>query len=266
MYLLPTGPVSSFLVISDPAAAKHVLRGYPSYGKGLVREVSEFLFGDGFAVAEGELWKGRRRAVVPALHKAYLEAMVRRVFTPCTRRLVDKLSAAAAKGQSIDVEACFSQLTLDIIGISVFNYDYNALSTDRRARLTMRPTKTGGSHVSPHSPVIQAVYTALKETEQRATDLLPIWKARIRDLNACLILCAGNDTARMQHAGAVVLPAVAAAAQGGRGCARHPRDDGAADQPVQGHRGGGARVCQPRHGVRQREGPVYAPLPASVSC
>lgn len=26
IYLLPTGPVSSFLVISDPAAAKHVLR------------------------------------------------------------------------------------------------------------------------------------------------------------------------------------------------------------------------------------------------
>lgn len=28
--------------------------------------------------------------------------------------------------------------------------------------------------------MIQAVYTALKETEQRATDLLPIWKARFR--------------------------------------------------------------------------------------
>ncbi len=27
VYLLPTGPASSFLVISDPAAAKHVLRG-----------------------------------------------------------------------------------------------------------------------------------------------------------------------------------------------------------------------------------------------
>jgi hypothetical protein len=26
VYLLPTGPISSFLVISDPAAAKHVLR------------------------------------------------------------------------------------------------------------------------------------------------------------------------------------------------------------------------------------------------
>ena len=156
MYLLPTGPVSSFLVISDPAAAKHVLRGYPAYGKGLVREVSEFLFGDGFAVSEGELWKGRRRAVVPALHKAYLDAMVRAVFAPCTRRLEAKLAAAAEAGTAVDIEACFSQLTLDIIGLSVFNYDYNALTTD--------------------SPVIQAVYTALKETEQRATDLLPIWK------------------------------------------------------------------------------------------
>ena len=38
---------------------------------------------------------------------------------------------------------------------------------------------TPASHASP---VIQAVYTALKETEQRATDLLPIWKARTSNL------------------------------------------------------------------------------------
>ena len=123
--------MSSFLVISDPAAAKHVLRGYPSYGKGLVREVSEFLFGTGFAIAEGDLWKGRRRAVVPSLHKAYIEAMVGRVFAPCTVRMEEKLAEAAAAGTALDVEACFSQLTLDIIGLSVFNYDYNALTTKR---------------------------------------------------------------------------------------------------------------------------------------
>jgi hypothetical protein len=44
VYLLPTGPVSSFLVISDPAAAKHVLRSTDNsnrniYDKGLVAEV-----------------------------------------------------------------------------------------------------------------------------------------------------------------------------------------------------------------------------------
>ena len=44
VYLLPTGPASSFLVVSDPAAAKHVLRASdnpqrPIYDKGLVAEV-----------------------------------------------------------------------------------------------------------------------------------------------------------------------------------------------------------------------------------
>ena len=178
VYLLPTGPISSFLVISDPAAAKHVLRGYPDYGKGLVREVSEFLFGTGFAIAEGDLWKGRRRAVVPSLHKAYLETMVRRVFDPCTRRLEDKLAAAAASGKALDVESCFSQLTLDIIGLSVFNYDYNSLTSARCVVCAYASTRPKLTALPVASPVIQAVYTALKETEQRATDLLPIWKAR----------------------------------------------------------------------------------------
>lgn len=157
VYLLPTGPLSSFIVISDPAAAKHVLRNYGTiYSKGLVREVSEFLFGDGFAISEGDLWKGRRRAVVPSLHRAYIDAMVSRVFGPSAEELNVKLAKAAAAGEPVDIEACFSQVTLDVIGKSVFNYDFGALTTD--------------------SPVIQAVYTALKETEQRSTDLLPIWK------------------------------------------------------------------------------------------
>lgn len=42
------GPASSFLVISDPAAAKHVLRASdnpktPIYDKGLVAEVPSFV-------------------------------------------------------------------------------------------------------------------------------------------------------------------------------------------------------------------------------
>nr|ABQ59243.1 CYP97C3 [Chlamydomonas reinhardtii]BCR82585.1 cytochrome P450 [synthetic construct] len=163
IYLLPTGPVSSFLVVSDPAAAKHVLRSTDNsqrniYNKGLVAEVSEFLFGKGFAISGGDAWKARRRAVGPSLHKAYLEAMLDRVFGASSLFAADKLRKAAAEGTPVNMEALFSQLTLDIIGKSVFNYDFNSLTSD--------------------SPVIQAVYTALKETEQRATDLLPLWKVR----------------------------------------------------------------------------------------
>ena len=188
VYLLPTGPISSFLVVSDPEAAKHVLRATdnpknPIYDKGLVAEVSEFLFGDGFAISGGDAWRVRRRAVAPALHKGYLDEMVTKVFAPCAEQLNAKLAEAAAgrgagsasvsasasaseatspssssppKPAPIDVEACFSQLTLDVIGKAVFNFDFDSLTRS--------------------SPVIQAVYTALKETESRATDVLPLWR------------------------------------------------------------------------------------------
>ena len=163
VYLLPTGPVSSFLVISEPQAAKHVLRtsdnpSKPIYVKGLVAEVSEFLFGQGFAINGGEAWRIRRRAVGPSLHRGYLEVMIERVFDACSRQMVNKLDKqlAANPDQAIDMEAYFSQLTLDVIGKAVFNYDFNSLTTN--------------------SPLIQAVYTSLKETEQRATDVLPLWK------------------------------------------------------------------------------------------
>ena len=44
------------MIIGEPEAAKHVLKAYGKYSKGLVAEVAEFLFGSGFAIAEGELW------------------------------------------------------------------------------------------------------------------------------------------------------------------------------------------------------------------
>ena len=54
------------------------------------------------------------------------------------------------------MESRFSQAALTIIGISVFNYDFKALTSA--------------------APVIQATYTALKEVETRSMDLLPTWR------------------------------------------------------------------------------------------
>ncbi|XP_031285161.1 carotene epsilon-monooxygenase, chloroplastic isoform X2 [Pistacia vera] len=158
IYRLAAGP-RNFVVVSDPAIAKHVLRNYGTkYSKGLVSEVSEFLFGSGFAIAEGSLWMARRRAVVPSLHKKYLSVIVDRVFCKCAERLVEKLQTDALNGTAVNMEEKFSQLTLDVIGLSVFNYNFDSLTTD--------------------SPVIDAVYTALKEAELRSTDILPYWKIR----------------------------------------------------------------------------------------
>lgn len=54
-------------------------------------QVSKFLFGDGFAVAGGDNWRVRRKAVGPALHRAYLETMIERVFAPSGVHLNTKL-------------------------------------------------------------------------------------------------------------------------------------------------------------------------------
>eukprot|EP00250_Pteridium_aquilinum_P017047 c23428_g1_i1 orf=174-1937(+) len=165
-WMLATGPVyrlaagpRNFVVIGDPAAAKHVLKNYGKYAKGLVSEVSEFLFGSGFAIAEGKLWTIRRRAVLPSLHRKYLATMVDRVFCLCTEQLVEKLRIGVGNASAVNMEEKFSQLTLDIIGLSVFNYNFDSLTSD--------------------SPVIQAVYTALKEAESRSTDILPYWQIPI---------------------------------------------------------------------------------------
>lgn len=40
-------------------------------------EILDFVMGQGLIPADGEVWKVRRRAVVPALHKRYVASMVR---------------------------------------------------------------------------------------------------------------------------------------------------------------------------------------------
>ncbi len=63
-------------------------------------QVSQFLFGDGFAVSGGDQWRVRRKAVNPALHKAYLNTMIDRVFAPSALHLADKLQVITAPSKS----------------------------------------------------------------------------------------------------------------------------------------------------------------------
>ena len=161
VYLLPTGPVTSYVVVSDPDCIKQILFNYGSkYIKGTIAEAGEFLFGLGVALQENEAWKIRRKAVAPSLHRRYVEAMVDRCFGPCAERMVElveqSVDAEGGEKKRVNMESKFSQAALDIIGISVFNYDFKALTSA--------------------APVIQATYTALKEVETRSMDLLPTWR------------------------------------------------------------------------------------------
>ncbi|KAL7185132.1 hypothetical protein ACSBR2_027128 [Camellia fascicularis] len=154
IFRLTFGP-KSFLIVSDPSVAKHILRdNSKAYSKGVLAEILEFVMGKGLIPADGEIWRVRRRAIVPALHQKYVAAMIS-LFGKATDRLCQKLDAAASNGEDVEMESLFSRLTLDIIGKALFNYDFDSLTND-----------TG---------IVEAVYTVLREAEDRSVAPLPYW-------------------------------------------------------------------------------------------
>ncbi|XP_045813999.1 cytochrome P450 97B2, chloroplastic [Trifolium pratense] len=162
VYKLAFGP-KAFVVVSDPIVARHILRENAfSYDKGVLADILEPIMGKGLIPADLETWKQRRRVIAPGFHTSYLEAMVK-LFTSCSERTVLKfnnlLEGEGYDGQKsieLDLEAEFSNLALDIIGLGVFNYDFGSVTNE--------------------SPVIKAVYGTLFEAEHRSTFYIPYWK------------------------------------------------------------------------------------------
>lgn len=54
------------------------------------------------------------------------------VFTKCTERTVSKFETVTEREKEIelDLEAEFSNLALDIIGLGVFNYDFGSVTKE----------------------------------------------------------------------------------------------------------------------------------------
>ncbi|KAJ0966589.1 hypothetical protein J5N97_023506 [Dioscorea zingiberensis] len=158
IFRLTFGP-KSFLIVSDPAIAKHILRDNAlGYSKGILAEILEFVMGKGLIPANYEVWKVRRKAIVPALHQKYVAKMIG-LFGEASYSLCEKLDKAASDGEDVEMESLFSRLTLDIIGKAVFNYDFDSLTHD--------------------NGIIEAVYTVLREAEMRSTSPIPTWEIPI---------------------------------------------------------------------------------------
>jgi hypothetical protein len=73
--------------------------------------------------------------ITPGFHALFIEAMVR-VFTKCSERTVLKLEERIEKGDRSDkstivnLEEEFSNLALDIIGLGVFNFDFDSVNKE----------------------------------------------------------------------------------------------------------------------------------------
>jgi hypothetical protein len=132
--------------------------------QGVLADILEPIMGKGLIPADLETWKTRRRgikillfqsfilkaltsqstdfsfyamaAIVPGFHAAYLQSMVD-VFNNCTERTIQKLEAKSKAAESenveeieVEMEAEYSNLALDIIGLSVFNYDFGSVTNE----------------------------------------------------------------------------------------------------------------------------------------
>ena len=161
IFNLSFGP-KSFLVISDPVMARHILResSPEQYCKGMLAEILEPIMGKGLIPADPATWKVRRRAIVPAFHKKWLQRMVT-LFADSAEILVDDLKGKTGVTNVVDMEERFCSVTLDIIGKSVFNYDFGS--------------------VTKESPIIKAVYRVLREAEHRSSSFIPYWNLPYAD-------------------------------------------------------------------------------------
>merc|ERR1719469_213014 len=75
------------------------------------------------------------------------------LFADCADSLITDLSDTPLS--PIDMEERFGSVTLDIIGKSVFNYDFGSTTKE--------------------SPVVKAVYRVLREAEHRSSSFIPYW-------------------------------------------------------------------------------------------
>ena len=179
VFKLAFGP-RSFIVVADPSIMRYILRdGAMNYDKGILAEILAPILGNGLIPADPDVWRWRRRVITPAFHKQWLASTLS-LFDECTMELVDDLKARHATAEpaplpatvdawtawkaddaqpralgAVDMEERFCSVSLDIIGLAVFNYDFG--STTRE------------------SPIIKAVYTCLQEAAHRSTFYFPYW-------------------------------------------------------------------------------------------
>merc|ERR1711957_487533 len=92
--------------------------------------------------------------------KKWLVRMIS-LFGDCADNLLNDIEPKALNRNIGDMEERFGSVTLDIIGKSVFNYDFGSTTKE--------------------SPVVKAVYRVLREAEHRSTSFIPYWNLPYAD-------------------------------------------------------------------------------------
>ncbi|RHY04160.1 hypothetical protein DYB36_009055 [Aphanomyces astaci] len=120
------------VLITDPEALKHVFNtkadNYPrSTDSRLFLRVCEIIGGDGLLSSEGDAHTHMRKMLMPHFGFAKVRQFID-VFAGQTQALSAQLDRLADTNAPVDMHDLFTKLTLDIIGLSAFGYDFQSLT------------------------------------------------------------------------------------------------------------------------------------------
>eukprot|EP00884_Botryococcus_braunii_P007529 jgi/Botrbrau1/16778/Bobra.150_2s0013.1 len=147
--------VKKLLIVSDANIAKHILyTNAANHNKGMLTELLDFIMGSGLITANGETAVTRRREIAPGFHMKYVQNMLH-LFGRSVHRASSVLDEHCISGQSANIEKMFGQMSLDILGVAVFEHDFHAFTMEDQ--------------------FMQAVGKLLRESELRSVSPFPFW-------------------------------------------------------------------------------------------
>ena len=117
-------------LINHPDDVKRVLvSNHKNYTKGLGLDRVKILLGHGIMTSEGELWKRQRYMMQPSFHRRVITEFSK-LIDACNERFIAKWEAQAARGELVNITDEMSELTLEIVLLSIFGTDLERLEKD----------------------------------------------------------------------------------------------------------------------------------------
>jgi cytochrome P450 len=108
-------------ILFHPDHVKHVLQdNNRNYVKGKLIAKAKPLLGEGLFTSEGDFWRRQRRLAQPAFHRQRIESFAT-TMTDATSRALDRWQSA--RQAPLDLMAAMSDLTLGIVGRTLFSID-----------------------------------------------------------------------------------------------------------------------------------------------
>jgi len=117
-------------LINHPDDVKRVLvSNHKNYTKGLGLDRVKILLGHGIMTSEGELWKRQRYMMQPSFHRRVITEFSK-LIDECNDRFIARWEAQSARGELVNITDEMSELTLEIVLLSIFGSDLERLEKD----------------------------------------------------------------------------------------------------------------------------------------